>query len=256
MALKVRLLSDLHLEFSNFKLENTGNADVLILAGDICPIIDIDNYLSFFDRCNQLFAHVLYVPGNHEYYHNTMETAVTDLKRELSIFPNIKVLNNDSIEIDNTVFIGSTLWTNCNNGCYSTMAHIKKRLNDFRCVRTVDGMFTPQMSARLHTTALEYIHNRTMDTMGNKVVVISHHSPSFKSTPTIFMDDKWMNGAFHSDLEDFITNHNISHWFHGHTHHHKNYMVGECNVVCNPRGYQSTLYAELTNWHEELILEI
>lgn len=256
MALKVRLLSDLHLEFSNFNIENNKNADVLILAGDICPIADIDNYLGFFDKCSRLFPHVLYVPGNHEYYHSTLESAVNELKQQLSIFPNIAVLNNDAITVDNTVFIGSTLWTDCNNGCYSTMSHIKKRLNDFRCIRTVDGMFTPQMASRLHKTALEYIHNRVSDVVDSKIVVITHHSPSFKSIPTIFMDDKWMNGAYHSNLENFISNHPISYWFHGHTHHYQNYTIDNCNVVCNPRGYQNMIYNELTNWQEELILDI
>jgi len=26
-------------------------------------------------------------------------------------------------------------------------------------------------------------------------------------------------------------------WTHGHTHHEFDYMIGECRVVCNPRGY-------------------
>jgi hypothetical protein len=29
----------------------------------------------------------------------------------------------------------------------------------------------------------------------------------------------------------------IKYWIHGHTHTHFDYKIGECRVICNPRGY-------------------
>jgi predicted phosphodiesterase len=41
--MKVALASDIHLEFGAIELENTESADVLILAGDICQAVDVNN---------------------------------------------------------------------------------------------------------------------------------------------------------------------------------------------------------------------
>jgi len=39
--MKIAICSDLHLEFGDINLQNTDNADVLILGGDICVASDI-----------------------------------------------------------------------------------------------------------------------------------------------------------------------------------------------------------------------
>jgi len=81
--MKIALASDIHLEFADINLQNTENADVLILSGDICVAEDIgkpdpNNFLEgarssrivdFFKRCSFQFPHVVYVMGNHEHYH-------------------------------------------------------------------------------------------------------------------------------------------------------------------------------------------
>ena len=47
-----------------------------------------------------------------------------------------------------------------------------------------------------------------------------------------------MNGAYSSDLSDFILDHpEIKLWTHGHTHELFDYMIGSTRIVCNPRGY-------------------
>ena len=39
--MKIAICSDIHLEFGDINLQNTENADVLILGGDICVAADI-----------------------------------------------------------------------------------------------------------------------------------------------------------------------------------------------------------------------
>ena len=76
--------------------------------------------------------------------------------------------------------------------------------------------------------------------MGNpgKIVVVGHHSPCKQSTKPQYEKDVIVNGAYSSDLTEFILDHpEIKLWTHGHTHHEFDYMIGSTRIVCNPRGY-------------------
>jgi hypothetical protein len=53
-----------------------------------------------------------------------------------------------------------------------------------------------------------------------------------------YQHDTLMNGAYSSDLSEFILdNPQIRVWTHGHTHDPFDYMVGSTRIICNPRGY-------------------
>ena len=67
--MKIAVCSDLHLEFGNIDLQNTENAEVLILSGDICVASKWDEDIKqFFANCSERFPHVIYLMGNHEHY--------------------------------------------------------------------------------------------------------------------------------------------------------------------------------------------
>ena len=52
------------------------------------------------------------------------------------------------------------------------------------------------------------------------------------------MHDVLMNGAYSSELDEYIMDHpQIKLWTHGHTHEDFDYMIGSTRIVCNPRGY-------------------
>jgi predicted phosphohydrolase len=159
--MKVAIASDLHLEFAPLKLTNTENADVLILAGDICVVKHLVNYLDFFKNCSEQFKHVLYVVGNHEHYNYMFNNTVKDLKEALSAWENIHVLDNEVFEVDNYTFIGSTLWTDMNNECPLTMNAASFAMPDFKIVKYNDGVnylkYTPEQSVKEHRRSLQYI---------------------------------------------------------------------------------------------------
>ena len=68
--------------------------------------------------------------------------------------------------------------------------------------------------------------------------MITHHAPSFKSIHPNYVDQTLINGAYSSNLEQFITNRpDINLWFHGHIHHPQDYIIGETRILANPRGY-------------------
>jgi Icc-related predicted phosphoesterase len=88
-----------------------------------------------------------------------------------------------------------------------------------------------------HNKMLDYIRLTTED-KSKKYVVVTHHAPTPLSIAKCYKEDRLMNGAFHSDLSEFIMDRpQIKLWTHGHMHNVSDYVVGETRVVCNPRGY-------------------
>ena len=271
--MKIAVCSDLHLEFGTITLENPGDVDVLILSGDICVARDMMNYdahgivdfgksaryHTFFQECSARFPHVLYVVGNHEHYHGDFKNTIPDLKKYLGYLTNLHILDKEIFELDDTVFVGGTLWTDMNKEDPLTLHMISKMMNDFRCVdnsnrevnyktfdednkptfRTRVARFSPEDAVEDHKKMLDYIRV-VYETVPpwKQIVVVGHHTPSHNSCHPRYKDDREMNGGYHSDLSEFMLDRPaIKLWTHGHTHEVFDYMVGECRVVCNPRGY-------------------
>ena len=103
--MRVALASDVHLEFGDLILKNDDNADVLLLAGDICvakelPFTDsryYERFHNFFSRCASEFKDVIYISGNHEHYHGTYDETHNILKTQLAKHTNIHVLDKEHI---------------------------------------------------------------------------------------------------------------------------------------------------------------
>lgn len=259
--MKLAVCSDLHLEFGPLTLTNTGGVDVLVLSGDILVNADLDMYdrrqeemgfaryrsqmlHEFFAHVNKEFPHVLYVAGNHEHYHGDYAYTLNDLKRKLEMYKNVHVLDKETYEVGDTVFVGGTLWTDMNKEDPLTLHSIKRMMNDFRCVRnsnrevnykaavpkdkpvgmsdddwlsmpyeqrtrtefkTRPAIFCPEDAVEDHKQMLEFISKTYADLPPWKqMVVIGHHTPSHQSCHPRYSDDKEMNGGYHSDLSEFI----------------------------------------------------
>lgn len=247
--MKIAFCSDLHLEIQSLYIKNTEDAKVLILAGDICTVTDLDalheddhvgffrsqRIHNFFKNCCEQFEKVIYIMGNHEHYHNEFHETLHTLRKHLGYLPNLHILEREAITIAGTTFICGTLWSDMNNEDPVTKEYMLTRMNDFRIIRNGDSKFSPNDAILEHRRMLKFI----WDVVGEgDYVVVGHHSPSFKSVHKQYEKDKLMNGGYHSNLEEFITNRpQIKLWLHGHTHTAHDYMVGETRVVCNPRGY-------------------
>jgi hypothetical protein len=86
-------------------------------------------------------------------------------------------------------------------------------------------------------------------------VVVGHHAPSRASTHPKYRDEYHMNGAYSSDLCEFILDRRqIRLWTHGHTHEDFDYMIGTTRVMCNPRGYIN--YEERAETWQPKLIEI
>lgn len=267
--MKISLVSDVHLEFGDLDFENDQGAEVLILGGDICVARDIaqhdpygvmgpeyrsNRYHDFFQRCHDRFPHVIYIVGNHEYYHGDFGTSLTHLRDVLSYLPRLHVLEKESITIDDVTFLGGTLWTDMNSEDPDTLYRIRSYMNDFRIIKdsrypvhykdsegkhhTREGRFSPEASVEEHRAMVKFVKETVDADPTGRYVVVGHHSPSRSSTHPQYADQTMVNGAYSSDLDQFILDRpQIRLWTHGHTHHEFDYMIGSCRVMCNPRGY-------------------
>lgn len=279
--MKIKLVSDLHLEFSDVDITNNG-CDVLILSGDIMIAQDLhdhprgdwlqsqeylwkngqmrpekaDRFRNFLQRCNDNFPHVIYVAGNHEFYHGKWIGSLQDLRDECNQYPNIHFLEKDVKVIDDVAFLGCTLWTDMNKGDPMTMHMVSNALNDHRLIRHDGNGYTRIRAAHTlerHRDHLAWLKENV--TKYEKVVVVGHMGPTHKSIHPNYANDYHINGGYTSDLSEFILdNPNIKLWTQGHTHHAFQYMVGSTLVACNPRGYEG--YEPDSGWDKNMVIEL
>jgi predicted phosphodiesterase len=282
--MKIKIVSDLHLEFSDITIPNNEGCDVLILSGDIMiaeelydhpetsygmysnvNLADLGHkqqrvarFRDFLKRVSFQFPHVIYVAGNHEFYHGKWVRTLKVLSDECSKFPNVYFLEAGSKKINDVTFIGGTFWTDMNKGDPLTLHAVRDMMNDFRVIKKEEEGYTnlkPHDTVMRHRHMLNYIKTVVAERPDEKFVVVGHHSPSKLSTHEQYKDQYLMNGAYSSDCTDFIMDRpQIKLWTHGHTHHPFDYMVGETRIVCNPRGYEG--YEPDSGWDLTKVIEV
>lgn len=265
--MKIQIVSDLHLEFCDINIQNVDDTDVLILSGDILVIEKLKRpvagqpYLDFLKRVTFQFPHVIYVAGNHEFYSSgKFFQGVDDLREICRQFPNLYFLERDTVTINDILFVGGTLWTDCNKYDPLTMLHLQSMMNDYRATINDKNGYIPiktKDTCERHKMTLDYIMQVLDMNKDKKCVVVTHHTPSFQSMHPMYANDQIMNGGYHSELSEYILDRpQIKLWTHGHTHNSFDYMIGSTRVVCNPRGYESNSWVEETGWDPKKVVEI
>jgi predicted phosphodiesterase len=236
-----------------------------------------EKWMEFFTHCSEQFKDVIYIMGNHEHYHGDFAHSYDQLRGALAELPNIHVMEKEFITFGDVTFICGTLWTDMNKEDPNTMYGIKGYMNDYRIIEDSDEVvnyktfvnkdkpvsmtdeewmaldyndrviakfatrpakFSPEKSVREHKAMLKLVDEVTAGLPAEKFVVVGHHAPSKLSTKPQYENDVMVNGAYSSDLSEFILDRpQIKVWTHGHTHHNFDYMVGSTRIVANPRGY-------------------
>lgn len=267
--MKIRILSDLHLDVNSglpFRLQDR----------DIFTVIcgDISGYFSKTTKwLNRYVKNGVFVAGNHMFYNESKHSLQYFLNQYERIYPlnaSLSVLNDSYKIVDDIVFVGGTLWTDYSlygeetKGMYSWYA--TRCMNDFRygrynpthCIEHEDT----RLLRRLQPEDCEEMFKHTISTIDKvchrfsdkKIVVVTHHAPSEQSVPDIHKNDQ-LTPCFASNLENFILNHpNIKLWCHGHIHTASDYTIGNCRIICNPRGYVK--YGENTGFNKDLTISI
>jgi len=215
-------------------------------------------YRNFLRRVSDEFPDVVYVAGNHEFYHGRWTASLDYLRQECNKFPNVHFLENQTWEKDDFTFIGTTLWTDMNKQDPLTLYYITNMMNDFRII-TYDvenfRKLSPKDTVLRHKDSVRFIKNTIESRQDRKYVVVGHHAPTLQSTHPKFADETIGNGAYRSDLSEFILDHpQIKLWTHGHTHDAFDYMCGETRIVCNPRGYEG--YEPDSGWNRKIVIDL
>jgi Calcineurin-like phosphoesterase len=207
------------------------------------------------DSQDLLDSPVIYVLGNHEFYGQKIPKLTFEIK-ELAQGTNVHVLENDSVEIGNVVFLGTTLWTDFRLNGDAVLAEVTAQagMTDFRRIRVTPSYrrFRPSDARRFHAQSLDSLIQQVEKARGRKAVVITHHAPSPQSIPPRFRNDP-LNPAFASNLEPFIAESGTRLWIHGHIHHRSDYTIGASRVVANPRGYPTEPH---TGFDPSLVVEV
>jgi hypothetical protein len=244
---KIKVVSDLHLECCEHGhgIPDLGKGEVLILGGDIlCARHFKKNgnlkkvYNNFLKKCADNFDWVLYLAGNHEAYGYNYEGTWDTLKEHLP--EGIHLMEDSVVKIADWVFLGATLWTDFRNENALEMMEASQCLNDYKTIRIGSNYrkMNPDDTLGFHKKSKQFLLDTLPMFSNQKVWVLTHHGPSYQSVHPKYRSAGIANGAYVSDLDDLILdNPQIKYWSHGHTHESFDYMIGDCRVVCNPRGY-------------------
>ena len=265
-AMKVRVVSDLHLEFCDRGdgVPDLGSGDVLILGGDILcakhfkkdgPLRAV--YTNFLKKCADNFARVLYIAGNHEHYGYNYEGTWNVIREALP--DGVELLEDSAVELGEWVFIGSTFWTDFRGENALEMMEAAQCMNDYKSVRITHNYrkMCPDDTLGFHKASRKFLAGKLEEYENRKVWVLTHHGPSYQSVHQMYRASGIANGAYVTDLDEFILAHpQIKVWSHGHTHNSFDYEIGECRVICNPRGYYTGVNSNNLNHDFNPLFEV
>jgi len=223
----IQVLSDIHAEFHQDQgrmfIEQlpVDGTDVLVVAGDLAVHHNLEYCLQ---ALSKKVPHVVFVMGNHEFYHSTRHAILRSLKMVQEACPNLHVLENSATIIDGQRFVGCTLWFEDVPASWE----FRDRLNDFHII---NGGFTDWFP-QLNTESRLFLEGNVM----SQDVVVTHHVPTPKGSHPRF-DGEPLNYFFTCDMEHVIQQEQPKLWVYGHTHDSHDFHIGDTRLVCNPFGY-------------------
>jgi Icc-related predicted phosphoesterase len=254
MAQRVRLYSDIHLEFGDFRIPELpeDSETILVLAGDIGDYVS--TYVLVEDCCDR-FRDVVYVLGNHEYYGSEYYQVQAAWRNVERVIKNFHYLENQTVELGDLRFIGSTMWTDMNNSNPFTLWHVRQRMSDHRLIKIGDRNLVPEDIVNIHKESLDFIEKQLQNPFNGSTIVVTHHSPSRTLVAERFKGQE-LNYAFHADCDRLMYEYEPDFWFYGHTHDAMDTMIGNTRVMSNPRGYVKYENPELIGFDSTHFIDI
>lgn len=147
------------------------NSDVAIVAGDHSP-----NLVSSVAALSSLAEKmpVIYVPGNRDYYGTDFERANALALKEAEK-NGVRLLINDSHDINGVRFIGSTLWTDFQLDGAERAEELLK--GNFLADNVMIANWSPARQLEEHKKARSFIESKLDEPFDGLKVVVSHHTP-------------------------------------------------------------------------------
>jgi len=272
--MKIAYCSDLHLEVGKDAIDfDLPDADILLLAGDICSPFDLRDayefaYISgrqrnFLRDISKKYKNVYWVMGNHEYWDNSLTGAFKDINDFMveNNITNIEVTSRDTFSLNGVLLIIATLWTDVDKGNY-VQTLCGDYMRDYEKI-TVKNPINPELLGRhlriedtieFHKQHRQFIKN-CLPLSHVPKIVMTHHCPVLTpNKPKTERDTlKWF--YYCTDMEDIILdNPSIKYWIHGHDHSVSEYDIGQTKLLSNCRGYKG--YEEMAETFKIKVFEI
>lgn len=234
--LRCSVVSDVHLEYHptpNYaELAPLPESDTLIIAGDLGHPYDSKakwnlHTLGFLKFLKTKFKHVVYVPGNHEYYqchqlNKAMQEVDVTLAAMCESVGVVFLQCNSWMHPSGVKIVGCTLWSDI---CQDAV----NRLCDFQRVFP-----SRQDYIQVHRDHSKWLQQQIQESK-DPLLIVTHHLPSFKAIHPRFTNES-INTAFASNLDPLFTNPVIG-WISGHTHERVDLLINDIRLYVNPIGY-------------------
>ncbi len=159
---------------------------------------------------------------------------------------NVTFLNGGFIVIGDTAFVGANGWYDFRMGYGDFIVQYnvwRMYNNDSRYIKFLSG--DPEELAKVQASRMvKSVGDLNNDDKIKNIVMITHTVPVkegivFKKDPNSVWNA--LNGAYaNSKMQNVLAadaNKLIKIWVFGHTHYHKDFMIGGIHYLSNPRGY-------------------
>lgn len=232
--LELQYVSDVHLESKSrntpdwWKTEITPDAPHLVLAGDIAPARhpELPKFLSW---CSSKWRNVVYIPGNHEYWHSSVSIKETEkyLKslcdQHRVIYAQKRVIQ---LESDAPLLICCTLWSKLPKDC----KNIKS--SDFNMIKGLNC----QTRSNIYYDHVNFLKNNINAI--NRPIVVTHHAPISQGTQRTEHIGNRSQAVYVNNLDHLVNR--TGAWIFGHTHHVCDiYRRNGVIITSNPIGHSN-----------------
>jgi len=250
-AMKIQVMSDLHLEFEAFRPVNHG-ADLLILAGDVA---EGGPDVAWMHDVREEFPYVLYIPGNHEYYNNDITIVDAKWLKFAKDHSGFWYKNPGMLKLDGKRILAGCWWTDFWGELYYEQI-ASQWMNDYRLIDWNGNPFMPK-----HAKWINGVQNDFFRQMAGRYdnidLVVTHHGPTTASINTGRHTNRMIDPAYANKKEALVAQIGPKYWIHGHTHHNVNYEVlndhgFDTKVISNCKGYRN----ENKEFNPNFIIEI
>lgn len=241
--INIQIASDIHIDYKNNKIYNDASnyleiptkndkndISILVLCGDIGSLYKIEQLENFLFQVSRRYNFIFYIFGNNEFYYEkeypyklSYEKLIERGKNISTRIKNLYILDNESILIEDYIFVGCTLWSN-----------IKGRLPKY--FKIID--FTEIKYKNLFLKDIDYIKQSIYYSKKNnkKLIVMTHYPPIFNKKN----EGKNRNDLYSNNLYNLIYDSNILYWIHGHNHISECFKINNTLVISNQKGKKET----------------
>ena len=255
--MKLRILSDLHLEHDpGWKFESCGE-DAVLLAGDLgsCRVRPItERFIA------GIPVPTYFVLGNHDFYHGEVGEVISYYENLGRRFGHFHFLHNRSVSLGKYLLAGTPLWTDFalygDDMVSASMANARRSINDFNhYVRTREqterdsgAWLEPSMLVEWNREARKFLQETIAK--ARPMIVMSHWCPSVDTINPLYAGDP-LNPYFATECRDLMGG-CVELWIHGHSRLADDRMINGSRVLRNPKGYPH----ESSHRNEKLVIEI